>query len=525
LGAARTHRVAILVGLITLVGLVLRLIQFEQSLVGDELSTLWIVDNNGLAGTLRVVASDAEITPPLSFILSWFAHQFGSAPELVRLPSLIVGTASIPLLYDLGRRTVGRNAGLVAAAVFALSPLMTSFAANGRAYALLVFFLLLSTIAMLKACETGSRWWWVAYGLASCLAMYTHYTAAFVLIAQLVWVLWLVPKGRIPALLANVGAAVLFVPWLPNLFKDFESPTTVVLAGLQGSGFTAKRINVEQWAFGNPIIDPKQMPGLFLMGLITIGLLIGTFFSIRAFRNRRPPASAAGNEAWVVPHSLVLILAIAVATFVGEVITGLAGTDLLGARNMTASWYGLALAIGALVTIPGGTVAIVCTVLVLGGYGLASAKLLRPENSVVDFKGPARVIDAESGPGDIVVDIFAAITTPVPTTPLDIQLEAELPTYNLNLPNTPPPFLPNSDTVILPPEDEISEAFSEARGHTVFMLVPDLLTVEDADTSGRKLKDPLLIGRSVLLPENATITDIQSFDGTIRPNLYTIEVE
>ena len=45
------------------------------------------------------VASDAEISPPLYFMLAWASTKLGSAPELIRLPSLIAGVASIPLIY------------------------------------------------------------------------------------------------------------------------------------------------------------------------------------------------------------------------------------------------------------------------------------------------------------------------------------------------------------------------------------------------------------------------------------------
>lgn len=512
------RQIWVLLGLITLVGTVLRLIQFGQSVTGDEVSTYWVVSNNNLADTVRVVSGDAEITPPLNFILSWFAVQLGSAPELVRLPAMIAGIAAIPLTYLLGVKTVGRRAGIVASAVMALSPFMVYFSGNGRAYTVLVLLLIGSTLTMLKAAETGSARWWVAYGLLSCGVMYSHYTGMFVLAAQLAWLLVVHRDTWKPALITNFGAAILFLPWVSGLRGDLDSPTTKVLQALQGDGFTVKRQAVEAWVVGHPFLPPSQMPGKVVTVVIALGVLGGIIFSARYFWKK-----AEGR--FTLPSGLVLILMIALATPVAEGLLVLAGTDLFGARNMTASWYGLALAIGALITIPGGLVAIVCATLVLGGYAAASAKLLEPENSVVDFKGPAKVIDSESEPGDVVVDLFAVLATPVPTTPLDLQLDAELPTYNLNLPSTPPPFLPNASTITPDPVAEIEKAFREARGHRVFMLVPDVLTVEDAATSGKDLQDPLLIGRSILLPENATIVDSESWKGTIRPNLFTIEVE
>ena len=86
-----------------------------------------------------------------------------------------------------------------------------------------------SLLTMLIAAEDGRKRWWAAYAVASCAAMYTHYTAAFVLIAQLGWLFWAMPEARKAALLSNVGAAILFLPWLPVFVfqgaEDFTTPT------------------------------------------------------------------------------------------------------------------------------------------------------------------------------------------------------------------------------------------------------------------------------------------------------------
>ncbi len=112
------------------------------------------------------------------------------------------------------------------------------------------------------------------YGLLSLLAMYTHYTSAFVLIAQLAWLLWAHPDARRPALLANAAAAVLFLPWVPGLLDDMNSPTIDILSALQGDGFGVKRQAVEAWAVGYPFKTPHQFPGVFPAALALVGLVI-----------------------------------------------------------------------------------------------------------------------------------------------------------------------------------------------------------------------------------------------------------
>lgn len=520
-----SRRIALLLGLITLAGLILRLFQYDQSLMGDELSTLWIVENNSLRGTIDVVRSHAEITPPFSFVLSWFAAKLGSDPNLIRVPSLIAGTVSIPLLYLLGKRTIGVVAGLAAATVMALSPFMTYFSGNGRAYAVMLLLLIGSTLLMLKAAEDGRARWWIGYAVLSCLAMYTHYTAMFVLLAQLLWLLWVHPAARRPAILANLGAAVFFIPWVPGLRADFDSPTQPVLEALQTKGFDGKRYAFEQWGFGHPLIDPAWVPGRFVMIVIAAGLAAAAVLTARKLWAEAKSRSSSGEKGstWPIPSGLVLVLLIAIATPLGEALLALVGTDLLGSRNMTASWYGFALSIGALITIPGGMLAVACTCVVLGGYGAAAANLLRGEAKVFNVKGPAKTIDAEAGPGDVVVDMNAVLTTPVPQTPLDAYMKSDVPVFLPRLPLGDPPFLPL--TPIREPNEEFAEAFAQAEGHRVFLLAPELVTVEESAQSGKKLKRPVVEPDRVLLPAGAEIVETESFPSYYPWNLYTITVE
>ena len=196
--------------------------------------------------------SNAEITPPLYFAASWLTTQIGHSPELVRAPSLVAGAASIPLIYLLGLRTVGRPAALVATALTTFSPFMIYYSAEARGYALMMALVLLSTLAMLIAVENGRARWWVVYAVASCAAVYTHYTAVFALGAQFLWLLWAHPEARRFALLANLGALVAFLPWTTGVINDYNSPTRKILSSLSPFNADAVRVSLEGWAIGDP---------------------------------------------------------------------------------------------------------------------------------------------------------------------------------------------------------------------------------------------------------------------------------
>ena len=162
------------------VGGILRLVVARQDLFGDELATYWVVSTRG-SEVVETVSTTAEITPPLSFVLSWLTTRLGLSPELVRLPALIAGIAAIPLVYAVGTRTVGRSAAVLGAALTTLSPFMIFYSAEARGYgrhgaAPPVDLALLLAI---EADQTRGGW---AMRRSVCLAAYTHYTVVFVLL-------------------------------------------------------------------------------------------------------------------------------------------------------------------------------------------------------------------------------------------------------------------------------------------------------------------------------------------------------
>src|SRR5947209_14693246 len=171
---------------LTAAGAVLRILLARQSVFADELSTYWISVRHSLGGVLSLLYSTgriqhAEITPPLSFLASWLTTRVGSSPELLRLPALLAGTATIPLIYRLGVETVGRRAALLAAALTTFAPFMIYYSAEARAYGLLMFLVTGAILSLLLALRIGRRRYWGLYAVCAAAAFYDHYTALFVL--------------------------------------------------------------------------------------------------------------------------------------------------------------------------------------------------------------------------------------------------------------------------------------------------------------------------------------------------------
>jgi uncharacterized membrane protein len=91
----------------------------------------------------------------------------------MRGPSLVASVATVPLVYVVGLWTVGRGAGLVAAAWFALSPFQIFYGTETRAYALVAALVVLSTYSLLAALDERRLRWWTLFALASAAAVYT----------------------------------------------------------------------------------------------------------------------------------------------------------------------------------------------------------------------------------------------------------------------------------------------------------------------------------------------------------------
>lgn len=449
---------------LTALGFGIRLVNFDQSLFGDELSTAWIVHGRSLSHVVGLVYSDKEITPPLSFMLSWAALKIGHGWEWIRLPSIAAGTVTIPIVYATGVRVSGRSAGLIAAAITALSAVMIMYSTEARNYAVMMACVAASTLAVLVALDTRRVRWWVLYGLASCLAMYSHYSAAFVLIAQGVWVLWFRPQARRPVLLANLLAAVAYAPWIPGWIHDTHSVTLPIINALVPFSPGVVGRSIADWAVGYPYQSINQAPGrlfaLLIAGGVTVALVA---VAVRTARGRRLRPSRT-REALAQPTALIGVIAI--STLVGETIFSAFGTHILDSRDLNPSWPALAVALGVVVSAAGPLLGSLACALVLTGYGAGAADTLQTQHQRPDYSGAAEFISARGAPGDVVLD--GSNVPVVPLTPLEAYLPRSHPVFTLGLPEGPPPYTLASK---VPPAGRlVAEALRSARHGRLFLL-------------------------------------------------------
>ncbi len=133
---AATRRARWLLSAFVVVGLLLRVpflgrsVWFDEACMSDQRLGTWAQ----LLATLYV-----DIHPPLyvTFMHFWNGV-FGDSELSLRLPPLLAGLASIPLVYWTGHRLVGPTAALWGALLLALSPVHVWYSAEGRLYSSMI---------------------------------------------------------------------------------------------------------------------------------------------------------------------------------------------------------------------------------------------------------------------------------------------------------------------------------------------------------------------------------------------------
>lgn len=101
------------------------------------------------------------------------ARIFGVNSWAVLVPQVLLGVATVALLYASVKRAFGRNAGLLAGALLALTPVATLMFRYNNPDALLVFLMVAAGWAVLRAVDDGRTRWLVLCGAAVGLGFLT----------------------------------------------------------------------------------------------------------------------------------------------------------------------------------------------------------------------------------------------------------------------------------------------------------------------------------------------------------------
>lgn len=189
----QADRLSVTAGVTIFLAAVLRLYRIgNESLWLDEALSLNFVTREFTTFELLFALPLSDPHPPLYYLLldGWIAV-FGTSEVILRLPSAMFGIGAVILIYALGKKTVDREAGIVAAGLLGLSPFHIYYSQEARMYTLLVLLTLLSFYFLVALVDSSSDDDWrtvVAYIAATVLLGYTHVYGLLIILSQNVYI-------------------------------------------------------------------------------------------------------------------------------------------------------------------------------------------------------------------------------------------------------------------------------------------------------------------------------------------------
>jgi hypothetical protein len=173
------------VGAIALAGLLLRFAASHGGLWTDEAwSVIYALQARDPIGVFLRINHDNN-----HHLISLWLQAIGmrAPPWLARLPAVLAGASAIVVAALIAARR-SRVAGIVAALLFAFSPIMVTYGSEARGYALMMLAALTMLLIVLRSVKqerTRATPWWL--GLISLFGMLSHMTGAAPVVLISLW--------------------------------------------------------------------------------------------------------------------------------------------------------------------------------------------------------------------------------------------------------------------------------------------------------------------------------------------------
>jgi mannosyltransferase len=156
----------------------------------------------------------SELNMALYYALLRLWMQFGHSELVIRLFSVLLATATVPVVYFLGKRLFDSRTGLIAGLLLAVHPFHFALAQSARSYALVILMVCLASVFFLRGLSRPSAGNWTAYAFLAAAAVYSHFFALLVIVAHGASLLFL-PRRSVPWKWLLVACSLLAVLLLP----------------------------------------------------------------------------------------------------------------------------------------------------------------------------------------------------------------------------------------------------------------------------------------------------------------------
>jgi uncharacterized membrane protein len=277
-----------------------------------ELRRYLDVDATSSAANLvsSLAREDAQ-HPPLFYLAELgFVKAFGNALVVWRLFPAIIGILAIAAAFAVARELFSdARAGLLAAAVFAVSPVERLYSDQAREYSLFVLMVLLATLAIVRAMRANTLRSWALYALACTAGLYANPIMAYTVAGHGIFALgvaWKARRSRLGAFAAASAVALLaYGPWLYELIvhRSDIAETNVWSA----THWPLQRL-AAKWAFnlGSTFFDLEYLDLRWSAALAAVAI-VAAIAIVRTFRSADAEARWCLGAGILVPALLLAV--------------------------------------------------------------------------------------------------------------------------------------------------------------------------------------------------------------------------
>lgn len=174
--------------LVLLVGLLLRILNIDQSLWLDEAISANAAKNFSFIGIINEFSLGDTHPPGYYLLLKGWSSVFGYWEVAMRFLSVLISLLSIYLVYLIGK-TISKKTGLAAATLLAVSPLHLYYSQEIRMYPVSLFLVTLIFFSYINAIGKNTLKYWTLFAFALVLLLFVDYLPMVVLLTIFIHIL------------------------------------------------------------------------------------------------------------------------------------------------------------------------------------------------------------------------------------------------------------------------------------------------------------------------------------------------
>ena len=209
--------------------LFLRTFNLNREFSGDE--TILIGISQLKLEEIIPTLKQKDVYPPLTYLLVHHLMQFNSSTTWIRLYFVLFGLGTCLLIYLITKEYLNKKLARFALLLAVFSPLLIFASQYVRSYIDSTFWMLLTSLFMLKIIKAQDKLVnWAGYIISAALSLYTFYFSALLIFTQSIFVTIFKYKDKKLILKWYISlfiVGLMFLPWLFSAIAQFNNASSI----------------------------------------------------------------------------------------------------------------------------------------------------------------------------------------------------------------------------------------------------------------------------------------------------------